>query len=162
VGRPAEPVRFGDHPGINAVALSPDGRWVAAGSRLNSEIKVWDRATGRLVARLPDSEHGGTNAAVAFSPDDRLLVPGAQGEYRFGHGGTWRLARSISRDLFEEMPGLIAFSHDGRSLAITPSHRRVRLIETATGRPLADLAAPNPRLIWGLGFSPDDSQLAVT
>ena len=59
------------------------------------------------------------------------------------------------------MPGLIAFARDGRSMAITPSQRRVRLIETATGRALANLSAPDPHEIRGLCFSPDDSQLAV-
>ena len=77
VDRPAERARFGDHPDINSVALSPDGRWVAAGSRLGSEIKVWDRATGQLLAQLPDSTAGAANACVAFSPDGRWLVTGA-------------------------------------------------------------------------------------
>jgi hypothetical protein len=60
------------------------------------------------------------------------------------------------------MPGLIAFAHDGRSMAITMSQRTVRLVETATGRKLVDLSAPDPQVIQGASFSPDDSQLAVT
>jgi WD40 repeat protein len=59
------------------------------------------------------------------------------------------------------MPGLIAFAHDGRSMAITPSQRQVRLIDTDTGRTLANLSAPDPRQIRGLCFSPDDSRLAM-
>src|SRR5262249_3666527 len=61
----------------------------------------------------------------------------------------------------QEMPGLIAFAHDGRSMAITSSQRTVRLVETATGRTLADLPAPDPQVIQGLSFGPDDSRLAV-
>ena len=143
------------------MALSPDGRWVAAGSRLGSEIKVWDRATGRLLAQLPDSTAGAANACVAFSPDGRWLVTGAQGEYRFWQTGSWRLGRTIPRDRLEEMPGLIAFAPDGQSMAITPSPRSVQLIQTATGRALANLSAPDPHEIRGLCFSPDGSQLAV-
>jgi hypothetical protein len=60
------------------------------------------------------------------------------------------------------MPGLIALSHDGRTMAITPSLRQVRLIETATCRALATFSAPEQPLIQGLCFSPDDSQLGVT
>jgi hypothetical protein len=59
------------------------------------------------------------------------------------------------------MPGLIAFTREGRSMAPTPSQRQVRLIETATGRVLANLTAPDRRQIRGLCFSPDHSQLAV-
>jgi WD40 repeat protein len=161
VDRPAELARLGGQPGINSVALSPDGRWVAAGSRLGAEVTVWDRATGKLRARLPDSRSGGTNACVAFSPDGRCLVTGAQAEYRFWHVGSWQLGRSLHRDRLDEMPGLIAFARDGRSMAVTPSQRRVRLIETATGRTLADLSAPEPRVIRGLSFGPDDGLLAV-
>src|SRR5262249_17839925 len=60
VDRCAESARIGGQPGINSVALSPDTSWLAAGSRLGPEIKVWDRATGRLQARLRDSQVGGT------------------------------------------------------------------------------------------------------
>jgi WD40 repeat protein/tRNA A-37 threonylcarbamoyl transferase component Bud32 len=161
VDRPADRARFGDLPGIHSVALSPDGRWIAAASRLGSEIKVWERASGRLLARLPDGAAGGANARVAFSPDDRWLVTGSQCEYRFWHVASWRLGRTIPRAHVEEMPGLIAFAQDGRLLAITPSPGRVQLLETATGRALADFSAPDPHEIRGLGFSPDDSQLAV-
>jgi WD40 repeat protein len=161
VDRPEEASRFGGHPGINSVSLSPDGRWVAAGSRLGPEVKVWDRPTGRLLARLAGNREGGTNACVGFSPDGRWLVTGAQDEYHFWHAGSWQLGRSLPRDRREEMPGLIAFASDGRSMAITPSERKVRLIETATGRVLANLSAPDPRQIRGLCFSPDDSRLAM-
>jgi WD40 repeat protein len=161
VDQPAERARFGDHPDINSVALSPDGRWVAAGSRRSSEIKVWDRATGLLVAQLPDITAGTANAFVAFSPDGQGLVTGSQAGYRFWQAGSWRLARTIPRDRLEEVPGLIAFAPDGQSMAITPSPRSVQLIETATGRALANLSAPDPHEIRGLCFSPDGSQLAV-
>src|SRR5262249_38600581 len=128
VDRPADRARFGDHPGINSVALSPDGRWVAAGSQLGSEIKVWDRDTGRLVVELPDSTAEAVNACVAFSPDGRWLVTGTQGAYRFWQTGSWTLGRTIPRDRLEEMPGLIAFARDAGLLAITPSPRTVQLV----------------------------------
>jgi WD40 repeat protein len=161
VGRPEERWRLGGQPGINAVAVSPDGQWVAAGSRLGPEVKVWDRATGRSQTLMPDSMAGSANACVAFSPDGRWLVTGGQVEYRFWQTGSWRLGRTIPRDRREEMPGLIAFARDGRSMAITSSQKTVRLIETATGRTLAHLSAPDPRVIQGLCFGPHDSRLAV-
>jgi WD40 repeat protein len=125
-------------------------------------VKVWERETGRSQALMADPMSGSANPCVAFSPDGRWLVTGGQDEYRFWQAGTWRLERTIRRERREEMPGLIAFAHDGRSMAITASQRAVRLVETATGRVLADLAAPDPLVIQGVTFGPDDGQLAVT
>jgi WD40 repeat protein len=162
VSRPEQRWRLDGQPGINSVAMSPDGRWVAAGSRLGPEVKVWQRETGRSETLMSDSMPGSANACVAFSPDGRWLVTGGQDEYRFWEAGTWRLERTIRRERREEMPALIAFAHDGRSMAITPTQRSVRLVETATGLTLADLSAPDPQVIQGVTFGPDDSQLAVT
>jgi hypothetical protein len=162
VGRPEERWILGGQPEINAVALSPDGRWVAAGSFRSPEVKVWERDTGRSQTLMADSMPGSANACVAFSPDGQWLVTGGQDEYRFWQAGTWRLERTIRRERREEMPGLIAFAHDGRSMAITASQRTVRLVETATGGVLADLSAPESHVIQGVSFGPDDNQLAVT
>ena len=55
----------------------------------------------------------------------------------------------------------MAFSHDGKILAGTAYKRMVRLFDATSGKILADLEAPNPLVISGLSFSPDDTQLAV-
>jgi glucose repression regulatory protein TUP1 len=56
---------------VASVAISPDGRWVAAGS-LDSITRVWDLRSGALVERL----HGHRDSvySVMFSPDGRGLV----------------------------------------------------------------------------------------
>jgi WD40 repeat protein len=59
------------------------------------------------------------------------------------------------------LPGPVAFASDGRTPAITPNGRNVRLIDPATGRTLADLTAPDPLPISCLCFSPDDHDLVV-
>jgi eukaryotic-like serine/threonine-protein kinase len=161
VDRPADRTQFGNQPGISSVALSPDSRWVAASSERGPEIKVWDRASGQLVAQLPDSTAETANAYVAFSPDGRCLVTGSQDQYRFWQAGSWQLAWTIRRDRLEEMPGPFAFTRDGRLLAITPAPCRVQLIETATRRLIANFSAPDPKLIRDICFDADGSQLAV-
>jgi WD40 repeat protein len=57
--------------------------------------------------------------------------------------------------------GPVAFAADGRTLAITPNGRHVRLIDASTGRTLADLTAPDPLPISCLCFSPDERHLVV-
>lgn len=60
--------------GVTSVAISPDGRWVAAGS-LDMVVRIWDSSTGLLVERLRG--HKDSVYSVAFSPDGRGLVSGS-------------------------------------------------------------------------------------
>lgn len=60
--------------GVNSVAISPDGRWVAAGS-LDNVVRIWDVNTGVLVELLRG--HKDSVYSVAFSPDGRGLVSGS-------------------------------------------------------------------------------------
>jgi tetratricopeptide (TPR) repeat protein len=55
----------------------------------------------------------------------------------------------------------VAFSRDGRLLAILPTPQEVRLVDPDTGRELATLTAPDRHVISWLCFSPDGSQLAA-
>ena len=63
--------------GVTTVAISPDGRFVAAGS-LDRSVRVWDSTTGYLVQRLegPDG-HKDCVYSIAFSPTGRELVSGS-------------------------------------------------------------------------------------
>ena len=56
------------------VAVSPTGRWAAAGT-LDGTLRVWDAATGTL--RLEVSGHDQRIASVAFGDDDEHLVTGS-------------------------------------------------------------------------------------
>jgi glucose repression regulatory protein TUP1 len=60
--------------GVTSVVISPDGRWVAAGS-LDAVVRIWEVATGKLVERLRG--HRASVYSVAFTPDGRGLVSGS-------------------------------------------------------------------------------------
>jgi WD40 repeat protein len=66
---PSLPAPNGDAP-LTALALSADGRWVAAGGA-DWLVYLWDQSTGELRASLPG--HLATVRGVAFSPDCRTL-----------------------------------------------------------------------------------------
>lgn len=62
---------------MTTVALSPDGRYVAAGS-LDRSVRVWDTTSGYLLERLEGPEgHQDSVYSVAFAPNGRDLVSGS-------------------------------------------------------------------------------------
>lgn len=59
------------------MAISPDGRFVAAGS-LDKSVRIWDTQTGVLVERTEgDQGHKDSVYSVAFSPSGATLVSGS-------------------------------------------------------------------------------------
>ena len=60
--------------GVTSVAISPDGRLVAAGS-LDNTVRIWDVATGQLIERLRG--HKDSVYSVAFTPDGDGIVSGS-------------------------------------------------------------------------------------
>jgi len=59
---------------VNAVAFSPDNRWLASGGKDNV-IKIWELATGRILRTLYG--HTTNVNALAVSPDGKLLASGS-------------------------------------------------------------------------------------
>jgi hypothetical protein len=100
---------------------------------------------------------------VGFSPDGRWLVTSDTNAYRFWAVGTWK-ERAWSIPCAGDNvygAGPMAFSPDGRLLAVTWSIRQARLVDTRTGRPLATLSAGDDLTINSFAFSPDSTRLAV-
>ncbi|KAJ7665893.1 chromatin associated protein [Mycena polygramma] len=64
----------GGDAGVTSVAISPDGRHVAAGS-LDTVVRIWDANTGALVERLRG--HRDSVYSVVFTPDGRGVVSGS-------------------------------------------------------------------------------------
>jgi len=57
----------------NSVAISPDGRWLAAGG-MNGQLILWSLATGEVAAST--KPHSGWLLGLAFSPDSQVLATG--------------------------------------------------------------------------------------
>jgi WD40 repeat protein len=131
-----------------SVALSPDTRLTAAGTREGSGIRVWDTATGKLVKELPDH---GNKTVVVFSPDGRWLTTSKGQSWRVG---TWTAAPSLP-------PGLPAYSPDGRVLALAEPTGAVLLARPGTARVLVRLRDPHGSGAVSLTFTPDGSRLIL-
>ena len=147
---------------LRSLAVSTDGRWTAGGNwRSTPAVEVWDNATGRVVHAIVGGPEGATSANAAFSPDGRWLVTCEQGAYRFWETGTWAPGLRIERDQVEPLPGPIAWSRDGRTIAVASSTATVLLIDAATSERLGSLKANAFKNICSLDFRPDGRSLAV-
>jgi WD40 repeat protein len=60
--------------GVHRIALSADGRRVAASSRFAREIFLWDAASASLVGRLSDGSASAVSALLFVEDGKRLLV----------------------------------------------------------------------------------------
>lgn len=146
------------HPHVKWVSLSPDGKWAATGTWNGSGVRVWDVATGEQARELPLL--GSTN--VAFSPDGRWLLTGNGRAYQFWEVGSWNAGPEIRRQDTAELAGVMAFSADGRLLAVTGSRRDVFLVDVPTARTLARVEAPWARAVDSLSLSPGGDRLVAT
>src|SRR5262249_26767863 len=74
--------------------------------------------------------------------------------------GTWERDRVIAR-VDAAGPGGVAFSPDGRVLALARTPSLVQLLALDTLKPLADLAVPDSLRVFSLRFSADSSQVVA-
>jgi uncharacterized caspase-like protein len=128
-----------------AIAFSPDGRYILAGSSLHSTYpdnaaQLWDAATGREVHRLKG--HTGWVHAVAVSPDGKLLLTGSyDGTARLWDATTGRLVRRLEGHTSAVMS--VAFSPNGEFILTGGGDSTTRLWRTATGKELCRLISFN-------------------
>jgi len=151
------------------VAVSPDDRWIATASYWEKTVRVFARATGRCSWTIPCERRSNH---VAFSPAGSLLaITDQRGGVRLFDVRRKRLVRKLqtrSSSSCADPAGcdkrfgyayMTRFSHDGKLLA-TASWGKVYLWETASGRLLRTLDAPQDR-VEHVAFSPDGSLLAA-
>jgi serine/threonine protein kinase/WD40 repeat protein len=149
-----------DRPGW--VALSPDGRHVAAGAWRGEDVKVWNVDTQEVELHLTPDQSDVRSVEVAFSPDGKWLITGGPGEYEFRRVGSWQLGPVVKRARRTEFAGPMAFTPDGRLMAVAHSLERIKLVRTDIGEEVATLASPASLHVTALAFSPDGSLLAGT
>ncbi len=140
------PGEFGHNP---ALAVSPDGRTLAAGDWMEQEVTLWDTADGRLLRRLPLKGEGRYVRDVAFSADGRTVIAcQAMGFLQFWDAASGEERRTAQlRDPAEPKRASAYFSRlrplpDGKHVAALDSitsgraSTRLALWETATGKPM--------------------------
>jgi tetratricopeptide (TPR) repeat protein len=159
----ARSLSSGSNRRMTSVAVSPDGRWAAAGGWKAAGISIWDLPRRRREPILAGADgEGDTSTFVAFTPDGRWLVslsanPVAPGYY-FWEVGTWKRGPVVS---LQANPGVgpPVFSSDGQLLALGVSAHQIRLAKAGTFDAVTHLTTLQPLSTTPLAFSPDGTRL---
>src|SRR5262249_8045846 len=147
---------LGVHPQGEVRALSGDGRWAASSGWHSDRVRLWDAGTGQMVHEWVV----GKRTLVFFTPDSRALVIARGDEFSFWDVETLLPIRRLPRHV-TPFPGHVAFSPDGRLMALEMAPAVLHLKEVATGRTVAKLEDPHgDRASWQ-GFTPDGTRLVV-
>ena len=146
------------------MATSPDGHLIATGgideSTPGNDVFVWDARTGDRLQTLTTSLE---TTELGFSPDGRRLIALATGAesivYRWDTR-SWQELRRLNVGREVPYPATMAFSPDGRLLAVTGADGIVSILDAETGRVVQELRAPRSGFL-GVTFSRDSARVAA-
>jgi WD40 repeat protein len=143
--------------GVNAVAFSADGKYLATGSD-DGLAKIWDANTGQLLQTL--SGHSQQINSVAFSPTDKqiLLTASNDNTARLWDISTGKAGPVLTGHTYNVNSA--AFSADGKSIVTASQDKLVKIWDSTTGQLLKTLPI-YPYAINDAVFSHDGAYILV-
>ncbi|HXG09325.1 MAG TPA: tetratricopeptide repeat protein, partial [Gemmataceae bacterium] len=142
-------------PKLCFVALSPDGKWIATGNWHGRDVKIWQAKDGKPVHTLSMP----FTACPTFSPDGKWLVTTTGQEHQFWKVGSWEPGLRVPRQGAGDLAGRgnVAFSPDGKLVALAHSRKVMKLFDPVARKELVTLPTSDARAV----FSPDGSRLVT-
>ena len=152
-------------PHLNAgyVALSPDGKWVASSGWHSNLVCVWKApiTTSKGWTSEPQISVPEEQANVSFTPDSRRLIICRAPEFTFVEVGSRAPATRIPSESGNALR-YIAFSPDGKLMALSLDPTIVQVRETASGKIIAKIEDPYGEWVTWFGFSADGTHLLTS
>ena len=108
---------------VYCVAISPDNQFLASGCS-DHTINIWDLKTGKWIKQFVERD---AIKALIFSPDGQMLISASEDKII----KTWTVQSWSSQNLpldHESSPDSLAFSENGRILAISYKNRSIKVI----------------------------------
>ena len=135
---------------VQIVAVSRDGRWIAAGT-FNGSAIVWDAKTYERVLTVDGTGHSSTINGVDFSPDSARLVTASKSCTATVYDVTTRQT-VLTLDHDKEVTAA-KYSPQGDRIATTTNHGPVRVWDSNDGRllvhiPVSVVSWGNTCLLW--------------
>ncbi len=160
------------------LAISPDGRWLAALWLHNGQwnvkspspatIRVWDAETHEAITELvgPGVQEDGNGSGIGFSADGKYLIAGnEQGKLLVWNCDSWRLDRELSAH--QNRITAVSWSPDGKHVATASQVRHsgfargeIKIWNTSTWQVVRQVQHHDER-IRSVDFSPDGHWLLV-
>jgi WD40 repeat protein len=136
-----------------AVACAPDGQRLATGVG-DGLVVLWDAVTGKQLRTLKGLGPGKTS--LAFSPDGTRVAAGTVNQQLVK---VWDAAAGEELHTFKNVnPQYVAFSLDGKRLAVACSDWTVRLWDAVSGTEIVVLKE-HPTSVWSVAFNVDGATL---
>ncbi len=156
---------------VQAVACSPDLRWLAAACRDGEGgVRVWDFTSLKPCHKLWTNEKGPITGvhSIAFSPDGKTLAAGCSGgRVHFWHPDG-REGKSVTMGVGVDKVTALSFSPDGKLLATLASARvppdkwkGVRVWEWADWRERYALP-PSKDAVYAIALAPTGDKVLAT
>ncbi len=139
---------------VHSVSWSSNGRWLVSGG-VDSTVIIWDAKNGSIVKKF---RNGSFVYVVAWSPNGKYLAYGtAAGRIVVVRAPTWKKVMDI--DPNHGAIYSLAWSHDGRKLAVTTGWPDNTLMVFSTAWKQEMELTPHLSTIWSVDWSPDDKFL---
>jgi len=140
---------------VPGLAYGPDGRWLVATNGDNGRLRICDAVTGRVRKEFPGAR---SPRFLALSPDGLRVATSAYDAHPKWHLGVYDLASS--EQLFSAEGGALAYSPDGRWLAVRAADEKTVLLLDARTHETAGRFEGHEKSVYSATFSLDTRRLA--